>query len=343
DYLNRQEQADLVIKTPSIPPKFMTAKYTTATNIFFANTKAITIGITGTKGKSTTASLTYHVLQKSGKKAYLAGNIGKPMLSLVDKVGRGDIVVLELSSYQLADVVYSPHIAVILNIYQELHNHKSLHEYKQAKFNIIKFAKSDDYYVYNPAFGELKRVSTHAQKIPVKLYGEDENTDAARTICSILGISYKDFDMGSKTYKSLPHRLQTIGQYREITFINDSAATHPVSTIRALKHANRVKTLICGGLDRGYDMSHLSKSIRESGVETLILFPDTGDALEELLLSDKVRILKTDDMDLAVRFAYKHTPKNSICLLSPGAPSYLTFKNFVDRGEQFVHYVRKYA
>ena len=136
NYLRLQDQADLVIKTPSLPINLVTKPYTTATNIFFANVNNKIIGITGTKGKSTTASLVDHILKTSGRKSILAGNIGMPMLSIIDEIldnnninssSQNDkkmdetIIVLELSSYQLSDIKYSPHIGCILNIYPEEH------------------------------------------------------------------------------------------------------------------------------------------------------------------------------------------------------------------------------
>jgi len=144
-----------------------------------ANVNNKIIGITGTKGKSTTASLVDHILKTSGRKSILAGNIGMPMLSIIDEIldnnninssSQNDkkmdetIIVLELSSYQLSDIKYSPHIGCILNIYPEhLNYHQTINQYIDAKANIVKYCQADDYYVYNPDFYQLADIKTKAK------------------------------------------------------------------------------------------------------------------------------------------------------------------------------------
>lgn len=359
DYLEKQDEADLVIKTPSISSKLVTRPYTTGTNIFFANTKAMTIGITGTKGKSTTASLAYHILKNAGKDSYLAGNIGKPMIELLDHdLNRDDLVVLELSSYQLEDIEYSPHIAVLLNIYKELHNHESFESYKQAKFNIVRFSTSADYYIYNPVYEEFAALKTSAHKTPFqdlpanfetgKLIGDHnrDNIKAAYTIASITGVVDEIVQKAVVSYAPLDHRMQTIGQFQGITFINDSAATHPSATVSAMRSYTNIGTLIVGGQERGYDIRELIHTILEQNIENIALFPDTGERIVKELernSSYQPRILLTSSMEDAVNFAYRQTKPGSVCLFSPGFPSYISFKNFVERGEKFVYYVVNHA
>ena len=119
NYLDEQNKYDLIIRSPGVPKHLITKPYTTATNIFLANINNIVIGVTGSKGKSTTASLIYSILKKAGKIVHLIGNIGKPMLDvMLNEIGPNDIFVCELSSYQLDDIKYSPHISVITNLFQ---------------------------------------------------------------------------------------------------------------------------------------------------------------------------------------------------------------------------------
>lgn len=343
DYLDKQNEVDLVVRTPGISPSFINRHHTTATNIFFANVQSKNIiGITGTKGKSTTAALTYHILKTAGKSVYLAGNIGTPMLSILDGLKKDDIIVLELSSYQLQDIAYSPHIALILNLYQELHNHPSFEEYKQAKFNIVKYLSRADYYLYNSAFPELAAVPTEAKKIAFEK-GTDEDVNAVTAIASLLKISPSQIESAIKTFVPLPHRQQIVGKFNGVTYIDDSASTHPQSTIEALQKIPNVETLICGGQDRGYSLSSLAQSIVEHGVQNVVFFPDTDRPLEKLLLDKSIRIFKTSSMELAVKYSIVRCTPGSVCLLSPGAASYLTFANFAERGERFVYYVNKYA
>src|SRR3989344_3332883 len=158
NYLEEQAKYDLIIRSPGIPKHLVTKTYTTATNIFMANIKNVVIGVTGTKGKSTTVSLIYEILKQAGKKVHLIGNIGKPMLDeLLKKIGKEDIFVCEFSSYQLDDIKYSPHISVVLDLFPEHMNyHGDVEKYYLAKKNIIKFVTSADYFVYNPKFVRLK-------------------------------------------------------------------------------------------------------------------------------------------------------------------------------------------
>ena len=139
NYLDEQNKYDLVIRSPGIPKHLITKPYTTATNIFLANIKNVVIGVTGSKGKSTTVSLIYSILKSSGKTVHLIGNIGRPMLDeMLKKIGNDDIFVCEFSSYQLDDIKYSPHIAVVLDLFPEHMNyHGDIKNYYNAKKNII--------------------------------------------------------------------------------------------------------------------------------------------------------------------------------------------------------------
>ena len=124
NYLDEQNKYDLVIRSPGVPKHLITKPYTTATNIFFGNCQGKIIGVTGSKGKSTTASLIYSILKNAKKKVKLCGNIGRPMLlELLKPMSREDIFVCELSSYQLDDIEYSPHISVITNLFPEHMNY----------------------------------------------------------------------------------------------------------------------------------------------------------------------------------------------------------------------------
>lgn len=362
-YLEKQKDYDLVIKTPGVPKALITQKYTTATNIFFANCKGTIIGITGTKGKSTTSSLIYHLLHTGGKQAHLVGNIGNPALSeLMKPQGEDDIFVMELSSYQLDDIHYSPHISVVLNLFPEHMNyHGDVANYYDAKKNIVKFVKPEDYFIYNPKYKDLVQWASNAhchtqsfipQTIPVRsedliLQGEHnkENIQAALAVADLFYISKEDVVRALKTFKPLPHRLENVGTFHEITFYDDAISTTPESTIAALQTLKNVDTLFLGGEDRGYDFSNLVTVIVEKGIENIVLFPDSGEKIRALLqtkTSYLPRIFETRDMKAAVRFAYTHTRKKSICLLSTASPSYSVWKNFEEKGDLFKLYVRSY-
>lgn len=152
NYLDKQNDYDLAVKSPGVKPELITIPYTTATNIFLSNAKGKIIGITGTKGKSTTATLIYNMLKAQGLDAYLGGNIGQSPLDFIDKLNDNSWTVLEMSSYQLNDlkIIPGPHIAVVLMITSEhLDYHKTQESYINAKRNILRFQTSQDFAVIN--------------------------------------------------------------------------------------------------------------------------------------------------------------------------------------------------
>ena len=360
NYLDEQNKYDLVIRSPGIPKHLITKPYTTATNIFLANIKNVVIGVTGSKGKSTTVSLIYSILKSSGKTVHLIGNIGRPMLDeMLKKIGNDDIFVCEFSSYQLDDIKYSPHIAVVLDLFPEHMNyHGDIKNYYNAKKNIIAHVKTDDYFIYNPKFKELKfwtenlicKAIPFEQKIPIKdkdipLIGlhNRENIKAAVTVAHLLDIKDDTIVEAVKKFKSLPHRLQMVGKFKEIIFYDDAISTTPQSTILAIESLKNVGTIFLGGEDRGYDFNKMVEVIINYKIPNIVLFPDSGEKIFKLL--NKVsgfKFFKTKSMEEAVKFAYKYTPQNKICLLSCASPSYSLWKDFEEKGDQFQFFVRKY-
>lgn len=372
DYLEKQKDYNLAIKSPGIKKELVTISYTTATNIFFANVKGKTIGVTGSKGKSTTASLIYAIVKETGLKVHLVGNIGNPMLSDLLKSNREeDIFICELSSFQLSDINYSPYISVILNLFPEhMDYHGSTQSYYDAKKRILIGSGSTDYFVYNPAVHELHVLAnmTDAKAIPfidtlpfdestIPLQGEHnkDNVRAAVTVGQILKIDPEVMAKAVKKFKPLPHRLERVETFKDITFYDDAISTTPESTIKAIEALDNIGTIFLGGLDRGYDFSRLVHTIIYREIPNIVLFPDTGEKILEILqkrshlvqgatlIKYVPNILKTSSMEEAVKFAYKHTPKNSICLLSCASPSFSLWKNFEEKGDLFAKLVKQYG
>ncbi len=374
NYLERLKDYDVIIKSPGIPylPEIKAAQkqgktITSATQIFFENFKGKIIGVTGTKGKSTSASLIYEVLKKGGMDAHLVGNIGKPALDLLDQLNENSIVVYELSSFQLEDLEKSPQLAVITNIYPEhLDHHKDFSLYQKAKSNITMFQKKHDYLIYNQDIPELKYIAqkTQAKKIPfskkdrqmvldlihkdtVPLLGEFNllNIVPAIIIGRLFNVKDNKIEAAIINFKPLPYRLEFITEARRIRFYNDSLSTIPQATIQALSAlGENVETLIAGGYDRGLDYSVLGEAIARSNVKTLILFPDTGVKIWEALkkyskkLPQRFDIL---DMKKAVEIAFAQTKSGKIVLLSPASSSFNIFEDYEDRGNQFKDWVKK--
>ena len=355
DYLKAIQNYDVVIKSPGIPFKILrkpvVRKITTQTEIFFDNCPGMIVGITGTKGKSTTSYWIYQVLKRAGLKAHLVGNIGKPVLSSLLSAKKDDVFVYELSSHQLYNLRKSPHIAVLLNIYPEhLDYYKSFQEYASAKANITKYQTKNDYLIYNsgdPLAAKIAQKSK-AKKIPIqgKYYGL--NRAAAEAVAKIFKVPVP------KKLKSLPHRLEYVGKFRGIEFYNDSLSTVPETAIEALDFlGDKVQTMILGGFDRGLDFKKLAERLSESRIKTLILFPTTGKRIWQDLL-DFVNRLRSptnpmmehffvDSMRRAIKLAYKHTDKGKICLMSPASPSFGIFKDYAQRGDLFKKFVKKYG
>ncbi|MFH0830692.1 MAG: Mur ligase family protein, partial [Parcubacteria group bacterium] len=301
-YLKKQYDYEFAVRTPGLPKRFLTVPYTTATNIFFSAIQNVTIGVTGSKGKSTTAMLIFSLLKEAGLPVYLIGNIGKPMLQLLlRRISEKAILIIELSSYQLDDCEYSPHIAVVTNLFPEHMNyHGSVAKYYAAKKNIIEHQRPGDYFFYNPMDRRLVSWSKQAPGIArpfarqifikdneLSLPGKHnvQNAKAAVAVAQLFKISPTVIRRVLKKVKPLQHRLQRVGSYRGITFYDDAISTTPQSTIYALDTLKNVQTIFLGGEDRGYNFRDLEAKLRKSGVRNVVLFPKSG---SRILRSKKV-------------------------------------------------------
>ncbi len=362
-YLDNQREYDIVIRSPGIPLDQIHTPHTTATNIFFANldSRHTTIGVTGSKGKSTTSSLIAHILSVSGKNVRLVGNIGKPMLeSLLNPSEDAIIFVIELSSYQLEDCTFSPHISVCTSLFPEhIPHHKTLAQYYAAKQHIVLSAIPEDYFVYNPNFEEFVAwtKSTRAKSIPfgtdiqppyTPLLGEhnESNVRGAVTVSRLMGISDALAYKAIKTFQPLPHRLQEVGTYKGITFIDDAISTAPESTIAAIHALPNTSCIFLGGEDRGYDFQELARILKKCNITYVVLFPDSGARIKKALEAEGLEnwtVCETSSMEEAVQFAYRNTSETSICLLSTASPSYSLWKDYIHKGNEFQEFVKQYG
>jgi UDP-N-acetylmuramoyl-L-alanine---L-glutamate ligase len=367
-YLRDLHRFDTVIKSPGIPPKaeIDAAKdtLTSGTQIFLdtiAESGAIVIGVTGSKGKSTTSTLIYALLTTGGKEAFLIGNIGEPSIAHVDDAKAGTIFVLEMSSYQLMDLTRSPQVAVVTSFFPEhLDYHGSLEAYKEAKKHIARFQKPEDVVFFNAKSpgateialeGEGKKAGCSDEDAPVnieetKLLGRHNlsNIALACAVATHFGVPKKTQLKVLKDFRGLPHRLQSLGIHHGIEWIDDAISTTPDSAIAALDAlGDRVTTIILGGQDRGVPFETLGKRIAVSSIRTVILFPGSGPRIREAISEAKADVCFHDSptMEDAVKTAKKKTPEGSICLLSTASPSYGMFKNFEEKGGRFRECVEK--
>jgi UDP-N-acetylmuramoylalanine--D-glutamate ligase len=377
NYLKALKDYDVIIKSPGVPihlPEveraFREGKITSQTEIFFENYKGKIAGITGTKGKSTTASLIYKVLKEGGLKVHLAGNIGKPVLNYLISSKEDEVFVYELSSHQLYNLKISPHIAVFLNIYPEhLDYYKDFNEYLMAKANITLCQTENDFLVYNFKDKNVRKIAekSKAKKIPIKdhsivlkkigikkipFYGDfyGLNIACAIEVGKIFGVEKKRIKRAIEKFKPLPHRLEYVGKFKGIDFFNDSLSTIPQTTIAALNSlGEKVQTLILGGYDRGLDFKELAREILKRKIKNLILFPETGNRIWQEILNqvedDKnlPRAILVQNMKDAVKLSFELTPKGKICLLSPASPSFGIFKDYKERGNLFKKYLKYYG
>ncbi len=349
DYLKNVKDFDVIIKSPGIPFFKYKDKLTSQTELFFDNCPGKIIGVTGTKGKSTVASLIHSILKGS----YLVGNIETPSLSFLSKAKKDDIFVYELSSHQLMNLKKSPHIAVFLNIYPEhLDYYKNFEEYFSAKKNIYKYQSESDYLIFNPEIEP--RTKAKKIKIDVNDFAQFlknnqqfleithiDNLIAVLNVAKLFNVPEKDIIKSLNKYKRLPHRLEFVGEFKGIRFYDDSIATIPEAVVYALDSlGDDVETIILGGLDRGIKYDKLVKRIKKSNIKTIIAFPDSG---EKIVRNIRSRIYKVDNMKDAVDLAYKHTSKGKICLMSPASPSFNLFKDYKERGDLFKKYINEKA
>jgi len=366
--------SDLIIKNPDVPntsPYLEIARKNnisieTDVSLFFKLSKAFIVGVTGTKGKSTTASLIFHILKAKYKRIFLAGNIGVSPLEVLSKAKKGDVVILELSSFELENLGKSPNIAVVTNIMPDhLNRYASMHDYIKSKKIIFKYQNKKDYLVLNYDDEVVKSFAKEAKSkvvffslienkpviksIGFKLTGEHNiyNLLAAVSVAKILKLSPVVIERAVKSFNGISSRQEFIKEVNGVKYYNDTTATMPdavIAAIRSLnkKHPGSNLVLICGGQDKGLNYANLVKEIGRE-VSSVVLLPGTAsDKIKEEIVVEKIKtpIILVQTMSEAVEKAKSQAKPKDIILLSPAAASFNLFKNEFDRGEQFVKIVK---
>ena len=331
---------------------------TTLTNIFMAEKKGINmiIGITGTKGKSTTVSLLTHVLNKVGKKAIAVGNIGDPAINYLNEF-KDTIFVYEFASYQTGDLQIAPDIGIILNIYADhMDYHGDAATYHEAKFRMIRLMSQDDHFFYHPDYSQLvklaKEVKATSQSfpnladkivehLPIKGSHIAENTRSIIAVTRLLNIADQLALQAMQDFQPLPHRSEVIAEINGITFINDSIATVPQASIAGMRaNKDRLGAVILGGMDRGYDFASLTDEIaRYPGLKVYLL--PGADIMAEVLAEHDITFTQFNTMDDIIKQAILDLKPGQICLLSPGSPSYNIYRDYKQRGDDFRRSIEK--
>ena len=370
DAFNQLMDFDLVIRTPSLNPKKINTngRIWSATNEFFDKCPAPIIGVTGSKGKGTVASLIFEILREDNKKVWLVGNIGKPALDVLDEIKPEDIVVYELSSFQLWDMQKSPHIAVILFIEKEHQDiHMSMDDYVSAKANIVRTQSSEDLTIYNKDNKYSQEIATKSKAktigYPDELSAHFDNDNFyynEQLICSIhksklIGNHNKEnicaaidtvwpllndissIERALEKFTGLPHRLQFIREFKGVSYYDDSIATTPSSAIAALNSFNKDTVIILGGSSKGSDFNELAKTLKQKSAKALLIGQEAENiakSCQAIGFSD-YEIVDFINMKLLVDKARQLSKAGGVVLLSPASASFGLFKDYIDRGEQF--------
>lgn len=367
EYLSHLGEFDVVLKSPGIPFRDVdipeNVLVTCQLDLFLKYAPCRTLGVTGSKGKTTTSTLCYRMLRKSGIDAVLMGNMGLPVLDYIEEI-EGKTAVIEMSSHQLEFTRNSPDVAVITNIYEEhLEHYKGgMAGYVGAKLNIVKHQDENCTFVYNGTQGLSEYIdvnSLKSRKVAVKendslpfevqnphLIGAHNRHDIllAWNASQILGATKEGAKAAVDDFEGIEHRMEKVGTYKGITFYNDCIATIPHAVMCAVK-ALGAKTLIFGGMDRGIDYTDFARELKESNLGVLIGTKTTGHKIIDMMLKSGTEkcVIKAENLEDAVKFAFEKTPKGEICILSPAAPSYNEYKNFEEKGRFYKACIRKYG
>lgn len=391
-YTSYLSDFDVVIKSPGIPVfnsglRDIQSKITSQTDLFLQAFSHQTIGITGTKGKSTTSSLIYHIIKSNFSNTIFAGNIGTPLFDKIPLVDAETRIVCEFSSHQLEFIKKAPAISILLNLYQEhLDHYASFRDYQLAKFQIALKQQSGDSFLYNPDDTNIQSLLNEfklpGKKVPVntalfdnngagrsangqfiyRMNGVEHfllttqpdtqlagahnlrNIISAATAALISGIPPEAIADGIATFRPLPHRLEFLGSHNGKLFYNDSISTIPEACLAAVETLGAVDTLILGGFDRDIDYVPFITQLCTGKVKHIVFNGPAGERMMKLMELSKCRCISfemgrnfTDSIEKAIA----STPEKGVCLLSPAASSYDSFKNFEERGDRFRSLVSK--
>ncbi len=367
---------DMVIKTPGMRfdnPKLLEAKkrgaiITSEMELFFDFCPAKIIAVTGSDGKTTTTTIINKLLEKEGYKTWLGGNIGNPVFCSLEEISPDDLVVLELSSFQLHTMKKSPNVSVITNITpNHLDMHKSYQEYIDAKKNIMLYQSKSDTLVVNMenevtkdigneargrkiGFSKDSDVSRDSEYIyymgekvlkisDIKIPGNHNVENYMAAIGAVGDMVKKEtIESVAKEFGGVEHRIELVRTKDGIRFYNSSIDSSPNRTINTLKVFPQKVIMIAGGKDKGIPYDEIGPSLVEK-VKTLILVGATSGKIKKALYktpgNEAVEVIELTEYQDAVEEAYKKAKAGDVVLLSPASTSFDKFKNFEERGNLF--------
>lgn len=379
---SKLECMDLIILSPGINARTerfnkIRKSVNVVSEIEFASTfiNSKIIAVTGTNGKSTTVSLIHHILKNNGVKSIIAGNIGIPFISQVNDISSDSIVVLEVSSYQLEEIIdFRPYIAILLNVTPDhLDRYSSLEDYFSKKLNIFKNQKKSDYMILNyndnlirnykyrsyeakRVFFSIKEVledgvfvrdnyihldfmskedRVSLDRVPLEGVHNLENILSSVIAARIMGIESGNIQESINGFKGLPHRMESLGKIGKVEFINDSKATNVDATLKSINSINENMILILGNKDKGGDFKLLESSIKQR-VYKVFLIGSAAHTIYNQLINIREKLNFVKDLNEAVNRGYNLLKqKGGKVLLAPGCASFDMFKDFEHRGEVF--------
>jgi UDP-N-acetylmuramoylalanine--D-glutamate ligase len=372
-------EAEMIVLSPGIPylPELESArrkgkKIISEIELAYGFIRGKIIGITGTNGKSTTATLTHKILTEGGLRSRLAGNIGNPLIRFAAKSRPEDVYVTELSSFQLRYTErFRADVSVFLNMTPDhLDWHSGFEDYYASKTNLILHQKKGDVAILNrddPRIWALRRkgefeVLAFSQKAkvsrgswiegnwiklenqrPYKLMKLDEiplpgihnreNIMASALVGHVLGIPVSSIKKSIQGFKGLEHRMEKVLELGGVAFYNDSKATNVDASLKSIQSLSPPIVLLLGGRDKGGNFELLRKSIKKR-VKTVILIGEAADKIAKSL-NGTVPLKKASDLREAVRLAFSTAVPRGIVLLAPGCTSFDMFKDFEERGKIF--------
>ncbi len=380
--------SDAVFASPGVPKDLPALRCVRAagvpisseTQLFFELCRGTIVGITGSSGKTTTTALTGEMVRRAGWPVHVGGNIGTPLIEKVDEIGPGDWVVLEMSSFQLETLPYSPPVAAILNITpNHLDRHAGMDAYIAAKTNIVRHQKGEDRVVLNaddrvgssvrtvcePIWFSIERAVTggcvdgdevvwraRGARAVVCRVGEIglrgrhnlANVVAAVAIGGAVGLPPEAMREAIRAFPGVPHRLEIVGELGGVLYCNDSIATAPERAIASLRSFEQPVVLIAGGRNKKLPMGDWAALIRER-VDAVVLLGEAADEIERAIREASgghlPELSRAVSMAEAVRVASEHAAPGSVVLLAPGCTSFDMFKDFEERGECFREAVRR--
>ena len=382
DYLEDLDQFDVIVRTPGMHPDLILeknpdvgSKITTQINEFLrvCPTRNV-IGVTGTKGKGTTSTLIVKMLEASGKKVTLAGNIGEPALTHLGEITPESWVVLELSSFQLINLQRSPRVAVCLMVVPEhLNWHADMNEYLTAKMQLFAHQTREDVAIYFAGNENSKEVASAGggQKIPyfqspgayvdedtvtiddqavcrtdeLKLLGRHNWQNACAAITAVWTAGVHDIEAMRQvltSFTGLEHRLEFVRELDGVKYYDDSFGTTPETAMVAIEAFSAPKVVILGGSDKGTPFDQLAETVAKQNVRTVVLIGQMGPAIKTALEeNDYTEIVQGGStMQEIVATAREAAQPGDVILLSTSCASFDMFKDYKDRGNQFKTAVR---